>query len=275
MTEWWQILLLVLGSLGVGGTVSWWLTNRFGLEIAHKHRVIEEHAKKVHEYSEKYYMKITGNVEFFESCLREILMQLRESKCPSKQVIELSLFGWARLSKLEEEWFKDTSAALMLTDRTAEGVIVCLHDEIEELLFSKLGCITRENDSILREHIQTYEPLSSFRAKIRKAPLKRIADKYEVAIRRDIETLGSLVDTLCCLERLLYFEVNSCFDAWYAKKTPRPRFENNEWAVIDSALDRLIKKRRIDAKDKEAYLKKIAKTEKKKLTRGNLILNRN
>lgn len=260
----WDSILKVLVGLGLGGVLGWWLTQRFGLEIAHKHRIIEEHAKKVHEYSEKYYVKLNAYVGFVENCLREILGQLRKSKAPSKETIELSLFGWARLSKLEEEWFRDTSTTLMLTDRMAEEAIACLREQVEELFASKLNCISREDDSILRQHIETHEPLSRFKVKIKKQPLEQIADKYKVAIQRDTKLLGLLVDTLGCLQKLLYFEVNSCFDAWYQKKTPRPCFQKREWLTVDATLNRLVKKGKASTDDKKAYLKKIGKSNKKK-----------
>lgn len=259
----WGIILGVVASLGVGGILGWWLTERFGLQIAHKNRIIEEHAKKVHEYSEKYYIKNIAYIDFIESRLCEILVQLRKSEVPSKETVELSLFGWARLSKLEEEWFRDSSATLMLTDRTSEGLIVNLHQKVQELLINNIGCISIEDDSILREHIQNQEPLSEFKVKIQKQPLKQIADKYKSAIQSDTNLLGSLIDTLSCLRKLLYFEVNTCFDAWYRKKATRPALYDREWKLVSAELDRLVNNGKASADDKKAYLKKIGEANDK------------
>jgi len=251
-------VLAVLVSLGLGSVLGWWLTHRFGLEIAHKHRIIEEHAKRVHEYSAKYYLKLIVYIEFVEKCLRGILEELRGSRSPSEETLELSLFGLARLSKFEEEWFRDASATLLLTDRTAERLIACLREQTEESLTSKLGCIGREDDSVIREHIGPYEPLSHFRVKIRSEPLKEIAEKYKVSIQRDTESLDSLVNTMGCLHKLLYFEVNACFDAWYAKKTTKPRFRDGESAILAATLDQLQVEGRLTSDDQEEYVKKIS-----------------
>lgn len=252
-----EIIIAVLGGLGLGGILGWWLTERLGLEIAHKHRVIEEHTKRVHEYSEKYYVKVISNVEFVEKCLHDILQQLNKSKSPSQESLELSFFGFARLSKLEEEWLKDISGTLMLADRTAERLIACLHGQVEELLINKIGCIDREADGILRDKIQSLERFSDFKVKIQKQQLKPIADKFRSSIQSDTTLLSTLISTLHCLHRLFYFEMNTCFDAWYRKGTMKPCFEKSDWETMTNILDKLIQEGKVNQEDKDRYLKRI------------------
>lgn len=247
----------ILAALGIGGILSWWLTTRFGLEIAHKHRVIEEHTKKLHIYVEEYYINITNFMQFLEEQLKEILRTLSQGNKPKEEELGLSLFVWARLSKLEEEWIRKRAAILLLRDRTAEKILAELHRQFENEFLGEGRCISREDDAKLREKINPFELLSEFKRKIKEPELQSIARKYKRAIQFDIPRLRSLVGYLSCLCKLWDFEINTCYEAWYGGKNPKPNFVEEEWSLLRDALKNMKTLGGISQKEYTKYWKRI------------------
>jgi hypothetical protein len=258
---WATVVGAVFGSLGLGSVLGWWLTQWFGLGIAHKHRVIEKHAEKLHDYATKYYAKVTVVVEFTHDQMSSIATLLQKGEVPSDDCITCSLFGLARLSKLEEVWFQEISSTLLLNSRTAERLICQLRKLIEESLYDKLACLNMESDAILRGKIGVYESFSAFKGKLEDKELRQIYQKYKATItatkENEFSELDSLISALNCLYRIMYFEVNTCFDPWYRKKTQKPCLKEADLVTLNIALNELERKGYIDSKSKKDYLKRI------------------
>jgi hypothetical protein len=257
----WDTIIGVIGSLGLGGVLGWWLTERFGLNIAHKHRVIEGHAEKLHDYATKYYNKLTVMTEFTHDQMSQIATSLQEGEAPNNDCIMCSLFGLARISKLEELWFKEISSTLLLNNRTAERLICQLRKQTGESLYNKLACLNMESDAILMGKIDIQESFSAFKGKLEDKELGQIYQKYKTVmttIKGDkLTELNVLISTLNCLSRIMYFEVNTCFDPWYGKETQKPYLKEADLIIVHSALNELENNGCIDLKSKKAYLKRI------------------
>lgn len=247
-------------ALGIGGILGWWLTTRFGLEITHKHRVIEEHTKKLHIYVEEYYINITSFAQFLGEQLKGILQKLSQGNKPTEEELGLSLFVYARLSKLEEEWIRKRAAILLLRDRTAEKILAELRGKFEDNFLGDGGCISREDDARLREKITPFELLSEFKRKMEDPELQSIARKYKRTIQSDIPRLRSLVGYLSCLYKLFDFEINTCYEAWYGGKNPKPNFVEEEWLLLRDTLKNMKTLGNITSKEYTKYWKRIGGT---------------
>lgn len=235
--------------------LDYWLGKR-RLRMEHSYRVIEEHTKKLHEYAEKYYLKTISNLRFLQNQLCNI-EKLSESNLPIEEELELSFFGLARLTKLEEEWFRKVSGILLLRDPTGEMVLTTLHAKVEEQFFGKDGYLNMEDDAQIREEIDSDERFSRFKTKLKQGRLEGIASKYKAAVRKNISSLRSVVRSLRCLHILFDFELNACYEAWYGKKAMKPCFEPEEWSLLNDTLDELQEHKKIHLKDKKSYWKRI------------------
>lgn len=227
------------------------------LRLEHSYRVIEEHTKKLHEYAEKYYLKTISTLRFLESQMCSV-QKLSQSNLPVKEELELSFFGLARLTKLEEEWFRRASGILLLKDPTGEAVLTALHAKVEEQFFGKNGYLSIDDDAQIREAIDSDERFSRFKNRIQRGELRGIARKYKAAVRKNVSSLESVVRTLRCLHLLFDFELNACYEAWYGKGPMKPRFESEEWSLLRETLEELQKQGKVSLEDKNNYWKRIS-----------------
>jgi|GEM_PF-4988546 len=243
-----EIVLSILAGLGGGSILTWWLTQRFGLEIAHRHAIIEEHTKKLHEYVEVYYLKLTSLERALAGVLQGILLLLRSGQVPTQDELDLSLWLYARLAKHEEEWYQNATALILLRDDTGEELIGRLNRDKDEIFLKTTGLTTLE-EATLRLQINPHETLPEFTAKLNQYPLlKGISAKYRLAFQQPasgqtLDSLNTFITHLACVAEIFGFEINMCYKAWYGKNPARPAFDGEQVALIKAILKSLIDER--------------------------------
>lgn len=249
--------VLVGGLLGGIITIAvWWLTQRRGLALAHRHHIVEEHTKNVQSYTEKYYWKIATSVGNLSGQLGRIQKKLKNGGQPDEQDFQLCFYSVARLSKLFEAWFQDTTV-LLVTDRTGEAVVGALLDTVDGRFSGSKGWLSAIEDAKIRREISPYEPLPDFLRKLKCEPLRSIDLKFRSALQTHQSELEGMLTEIDCLQKLFVFELDAFYDAWYGKKGPRPRFGNDERGIIVRTLGDFVESREISARERDKYLVKL------------------
>lgn len=161
----WTVITPVITAI-VAGVAVWWFTQYIGLKVMHRHRIIEEHTKKLQEYTEKYYIKHEAYAKSLQKQFEQIVTTKGTTGAIPLHGIVFNLFTVARRSKLEEEWTKNASAMLLLNDRTGEAVLSELAKEVEEMIVGENGFMTAQDDAKLRLKMEIHENPSEFKGKI-------------------------------------------------------------------------------------------------------------
>lgn len=248
----------VLGGL-LGGIIViavWWFTQGIGLSMAHRYRVVEEHNKSLHRYTEKFYIKLTTSLRSLAEGFEGMLEMLQNSQPVPQQEYELSFYKLARTTKLLEDWFRETTM-LLLKDRTGEAVVESLLRRVDSRFFGPHGFLNSADDAVIRQQISVYEPLPDFQAKLAKDPLKIIYDKFQTNVRRQAGALGEVVMELRCLHKVFLFEVNACYDAWYGKRARLSQLTEREKEITRKVVGELVESGEISPADQDDYLVKL------------------
>lgn len=90
--------------------------------------------------------------------------------------------------------------------------------------------------------------------------LHDIAQKYLANVNgATTDSLSNLIRHLNCLQRIYYFEVNSCFDPWYGEKTFKPKLNEEDWKLLENIFNGLIEDGQIDSAAKSKYFSRLGK----------------
>ncbi len=226
------LALSVVVALGGGAIVSWWLSQRWGLDIQHGQRLIEEHTKRFHEYVETYYLKLIGTSLALAQSLKKL------SNDPRLPDAKSSFFLLSRLTKLQEDWSKKKGGIVLLRNRTGEGLVVELDEQMSGLLFGEEGFLSHQDDSLLRSQIDVDEQFHVFLTKLEKEPLKGIYERYAHKIEDSFPKVEILAAILKCWATVMDFEINRIYAPWYEhrKQPSPPTLNQKEWQTITGAL---------------------------------------
>lgn len=240
---------IILGAVAALGWLGWWITGRFGLELSHRHRIIEEHTKAVQRYVERYYVPYMNLSREIEG----ILSRKRQKETEDRKE---SFFRLAQWFYLRHRWSKDVGNILVLRDATAEKLLASL-SKFHSKFFGadkSIGVVERHTlMKVLESNKRVRYFFDEFCNELREEPLESIFRKYEKWLSKKKE-ISLLVKELRCFNRIFYFEINMCYKSWYGKKPVRPKVD---FSLVKERLDKLQDDGKIRLVDKKKYLRRI------------------
>lgn len=241
-----EVILALVAALGWLG---WWITGRFGLQLSHRHRVIEGHTEAIHGYIEKYYspyVALSRVVEGFLDPQGRIETMKREE----------SFFRLAQWFYLRHKWSKDIGGMIVLKDAVAETLLVSLSG-FQSRFFGgheSIGMVERHAlMDLLESKKRVRYFFNAFKDELNKEPLQSIFQKYEKWLSKKTK-ISLFVEELGCFHRLFHFEINMCYVSWYGKKPAIPKID---FTFVKGRLDKLENSGHIRSKDKKKYLRKL------------------
>ena len=202
--------------------------------------------KKVHEYSEKYYLP---TIIATASLLGELRERITKPETAQDDV------SFYRLARVLYHWHIRALGigGYFLRDMLVERVVALEEGKIGELF---LKVLTRREASILIKSLKSPEgsmvPFVEFQDALSKPPLDEIFIKYTSWLKEKTEEVNQLTRYLQCYYDLLLFEVNRSYQSWYRQKA-RPHQPNE----IKKEVIELFKNRQITFKEKRKLVKRL------------------
>lgn len=238
-----ELVVAFLVGTGVAAYPLRWLINKFSRELEHRHRVIEEHTKKLHENIERYY---------FPYIIRARGLADRLSETPVQK--ELCFFALARYLSIGKEWIEEIGGLLLLRDLTAERLILSIDLEVLNRIRQHFGS---GDVAEIVKHTQVDEDLSDFRNKVQTVP--SLGAIFSGKFQTWLQQKSELAKWLRSLVRLFLFEINNCYKEWYGKPPIKPIFGSKriDQNLVKELLNKLKEEGEISAKDKKKYLKRL------------------
>lgn len=251
-----ETVLAILATFGLGGIAGWWLTQRLGLEIAHKHRIIEEQTKRLHEYIIGYYLP---HIVFSEAL--EQLLRGGPSLKNEPLELQLCFFRLAQWFHCQYKWAREIGGIFILLDITAEELLKHVWHGLRRFFGPDTELSVVEYHAIagaLEDDRKIAELFSEFQRRLNEEPLRSVFQKFQAWL--DATDISALTQELRCYHRLFLFEINVCYQPWYKTKPGTKKVEE-ERGMVEGKLTELVSGGQITQKQKENYLKKIATTE--------------
>jgi len=243
------VIEIILALVAALGWLGWWITGRFGLELSHQHRIIEEHTKAIQRYVEQYYVPyitLSREIERFLSLKGHIKTTERKE----------SFFRLAQWFYSRHKWSKDIGNIIVLKDSTAEKLLASLSGFQSKFFgaHKPIGIVERHTlMNILELDSQVRYFFNKFKDKLDEEPLGSIFQKYEKWLS-DKPEISLLAEELRCFHTLFYFEINMCYKTWYGRKPVKPKVNFN---LVKERLDKLQDGGNIRLNDKKKYLRKL------------------
>lgn len=247
-----ESILALLGGLGIGGWLGWWLTERFGLEIAHRHRIIEEHTKAIHEYAEHYYLPYISLSRAVEESLRPA------QNTKTEEELKESFFRLAQWFHMLYKWWKDIGAVFLVRDPTAEKLLRYLESKFLKFFGADIGIVERHTlMNVLESKPQVRAFFNKFKEKLGEDPLETVFKKYKQWLDNKAE-VSSLTKELQCFHTLFLFEINMCYKSWYGKEPTKP---DVDFDLLRKRLNELGNDGKITFEDAKKYLRRLGGSE--------------
>lgn len=244
------VIEIILALVAAFGWLGWWITGRFGLELNHRHRIIEEHTKAIHKYVEQYYIPyivLSREIERTLS-LKQPLKTMQQKE---------SFFRLAQWFYVRHKWSRDVGNIIILRDPTAEKLLGSLSG-FQSRFFGAgkpVGVVQRH---MLMNVLDSQKKLryffNEFNLKLNQQPLRPIFQKYRKWLTSNKPEISLLAKELRCFHTLFYFEINMCYKTWYGRKPVKPKVDFN---LVKGKLDELQNEGKIRFNDKKRYLRKL------------------
>ncbi len=221
-----------------------WLNKR-DLDLAHRHTIVQEKARVFHEYAEQYYEPMCARATKLQSYLNET----RTNAPPKDRDIEISFFGVLQWFGILKKWVEEKGGTIFLEDLTREKVIKVLLYDVENS-FTNGGYLDKSDLFAIKQTARPHIEWTEFNTMIKNNPLDQIYGRYKNWIYDgDIEQCTSC---LCCLSKLLVFEVNVAMKPWYGISFSDPICSDPCEHLITT-----IQKLDDSEKQKKQYMKKL------------------
>jgi hypothetical protein len=216
-------ILQLVGVFGTGGVVAIVLQHLLGirtLNIQRKGKAQEEILVEAREYLVRLYIPIAQ----ISSALANQLKSSQEKPTEEKPTYDtwVTFYHFCLYRAYLSRLFRELRAGYILSDLDAETAVVNLqeaaHAQIRKAKF------TPEEISHVQEKIIPETSLLEFRERLSwDCELSRILDKFKAWLGSKDESVVRAAENLAAFSRLLIYEANIIYEAWYRRKDRLPR----------------------------------------------------